>query len=111
MKKYFNLYITIACIVVVLGVGISGYKLGNLAKDDEKINNFYAQTTIVEEVHEANDLVTVRDFNGNLWQFKGIEDWEAGDICSIIFNSKGTENIEDDEIVSVRYSGWIDGWK
>jgi len=84
-------------------------------KDNDKmLNNLYPLATIVEEIHEANDLVTVRDFNGNLWQFyleESGEDWEIGDICSIIFDSKGTEDIKDDEIISVRYSGWMEGWK
>ena len=54
--------------------------------------------------------MTVEDFNGNLWQFDGAEDWVEGDICTLIMNSKGTEEIKDDTIISVHYSGYFEGW-
>lgn len=72
--------------------------------------NSYPITTVVYDVSEATDTVTVIDFNGNLWQFKRVEDWNVGDICSCLMNSKGTELIKDDEIVKTHYSGWFEGW-
>lgn len=65
----------------------------------------YPMTGIVRELDEADDAVVVEDINGNRWAFLGIEDWEIGDIASIIMNDVGTEIIYDDVIVSVRYSG------
>ncbi len=72
--------------------------------------NEYPLTTVVFEVSKETDIVTVVDFNGNLWQFKGTEDWEVGDICSCIMKSKGTSLIKDDEIKKTRYDGWVEGW-
>ena len=45
------------------------------------------------------------------WQFKGVEDWGIGDVCSCIMSDNGTELIDDDKIVKVKYDGWFSGWK
>lgn len=73
--------------------------------------NLYPLTTVVVAVSPANDTVTVKDFNGNLWQFKGTEDWEVDTIASCIMDSKGTPLIKDDEIIKVHYNGWFQGWE
>lgn len=67
---------------------------------------YYALTAKVVETDEENDIVTCEDFNGNLWQFYGVEDWEVGDCASLLMNSKGTEKIFDDEIMGARFSAW-----
>lgn len=72
--------------------------------------DMYAMTTKVVRVSRANDTVTVKDFNGNYWQFKGVEDWYVGDICSCIMDNNGTEEITDDEIISTHYDGWVERW-
>lgn len=72
-------------------------------------SNNYALTTVVTEINTETDEVTCVDFNGNDWIFKGVEDWTVGDYCSMVLNDKGTDVIYDDEIVSVSYSGWLDG--
>ena len=45
---------------------------------------------------------------GDIWRYIGIEDWEINDMCSIVFCDNGTEEIDDDEIVYMRYIGNID---
>lgn len=67
----------------------------------------YPTTTVVISVDRTTDTVTVEDFTGNLWEFEGCEDWQVNDICSMIMSDNATEDIRDDEIISVRYSGWI----
>ena len=69
----------------------------------------YAMTTVVVELDENNDEVICIDFNGNEWVFEGVEDWTIGDIASMVMNDCGTPIVYDDEIVSVKYGGWIDG--
>lgn len=78
-------------------------------KTAEPEHKLYPMTAMVFELDEENDLVIIEDFNGNLWDFEGIEEWMIGNICSVIMDDIGTETIFDDEIVSVRYDGWIDG--
>ena len=71
--------------------------------------NLYPQTFKVISVDYYENLVTVEDFNGNVWQFWGAEDWVENDICSAIMSDNGTDSIYDDSFVMVRYSGWIEG--
>lgn len=70
----------------------------------------YSMTTIVVGVSRPTDTVTVRDYNGNLWQFKGAEDWIVNDVCSCVMDNKSTEQVKDDEIISVHYDGYFAGW-
>lgn len=72
-------------------------------------DTLYPHTAVVSSIDCESDIVTVEDFNGNLWEFIGVEDWNCGDICSMIMDTKGTDDdITDDEIVSVKYSGYIE---
>lgn len=63
----------------------------------------YPKSGIVTEVNIPANTVTVTDANGNGWAFYGTEDYEVGDAVAMIMDSKGTETIYDDEIVTVRY--------
>ena len=99
MKKLETIFFT--CIITIVIFGIINLKF---------FEGFYGLTTIVFNVSYSTDIVTVEDFNGNLWQFDGAEDWTEGDICTLIMNSKGTAEIKDDTIISVHYSGYFEGW-
>lgn len=81
--------------------------VGTLSKPP---GNEYALTTQVVQVDYENDVVVCQDFNGDLWTFEGCEDWLYGDIASMVMNDKGTPIKYDDEIISVRYGGWFDGF-
>ena len=98
-KTIRNILLTALIAIIVLGI-IS-------LKHSE---NLYGLTTVVFDVSYATDTVTVEDFNGNLWQFDGVEDWVKGDICTLVMDSKGTAEIKDDTIISVHYSGYFEGW-
>ena len=65
----------------------------------------YPKTLVVTETDTARDVVVCEDYNGNVWEFEGVEDWETGDIVSAIMDSKGTEEVHDDEFVVCRYGG------
>ena len=67
----------------------------------------YPTCGIIVENDERTETVTVEDFNGNHWQFNGVEDWLVGDIVSMIMSDNGTpDTIYDDQIVMVKYSGY-----
>lgn len=74
------------------------------------VENLYPMTAVVTTVDYETDIVTMRDFNGNLWQFEGCEDWLENDVVACIMNNKGTPIIFDDEIVDLHYEGWLEGW-
>ena len=65
--------------------------------------NRYPETGVVVEI--CNDTVSVETSTGNLFEFYGSEDWFVGDCVSMIMDSCGTANIEDDVIITVKYSG------
>ena len=107
MDREGKAFVIVFSIVLTMGIiGIFIEKYQQLPHPQK-----YPMTTVVVHVSRATDTVTVQDFNGNLWQFKGVEDWDIGDICSCIMNDNGTELIDDDKIVKVKYDGWFSGWK
>ena len=64
----------------------------------------YPDTTIVRDVNQEADTVTIETGTGNLFCFEGCSDWEIGDGCSVIFWSNGTNRVEDDAILVTRYT-------
>lgn len=95
MKKFVTVFI--ASILVFLCVVST---VAALKRFDE-----YPQSMIVVQVDKATNTVTCKDANGNLWQFKGCEDWMVDDVAAMIMNNKGTAEISDDEIIAIRYCG------
>lgn len=85
-------------------LALCGINLGTIIGLTVKQNNYYPTDGIVTSV-EA-DTVVVQDFNGNKWEFIGADDWQVGDICAMIMDSKGTDKIFDDEIVKTKYAGF-----
>lgn len=74
-----------------------------------KINTYYPDCGVVTSVtlpkgnEQWNSEVTFETMNGNIFSFYGGEDLEPDDIIAVIFDDKGTPEVTDDEIVSVRY--------
>lgn len=82
--------------------------LAGSAKNPAQIN-IYAETFIVSET--IGNKVILTDFNGFQWAFYDTEgdDWRPGDIASCIMSDEGTPLIFDDQILSIKYSGYIEG--
>lgn len=68
----------------------------------------YPETGIVTNVDATTDIVEVSTLSGEVFAFYGVEDWETGDFCSMLMDSKGTEKIADDEIIRALYCGNIE---
>jgi len=73
-----------------------------------KQNRLYPHTALVIDINVELDRVTVTDNNGEEWAFNGVDDWETGDIVSMIMDNMGTTKIYDDEIIKVKYSGHLE---
>lgn len=100
-------YATILLVFIVAGIigTVELHAEPEYVKEYEE-ENLYATTGIVTTV--ATDFIVFTDFNGNEWEVNGdSEDWDCGDIISVIMDNNGTEIIYDDEVVSTKYSGWI----
>lgn len=91
--------ITAFALGIILGTIITDV----IYSESESKHHYYANTAVVTEIDYANNLVTVEDSTGNTWQFTETEDWEFSDTCSMLMDSKGTPNINDDEIIQVTY--------
>ena len=80
----------------------------------EAVNdNIYTKTAQVYDINEETNIITLEDFHGNLWQYRGIEGWEEiNALCVIIFDNNKTEEITDDIIIRVDPQGVTDpdGW-
>ena len=72
---------------------------------------YYPALAVVTETNTETDSVTIMTLpDGNLWEFYGAEDWSGGDLAVCIFSDKGTPDyLQDDEIITVHYSGYVDG--
>ena len=100
MKKL----IVIAIIAIVALTAIACGRVETVV--ETKTNTLYPKTGAVTSIWKDDDVVTVMDCNGYLWDFCGIEDWQVGDTCSMIMDSNGTADIYDDTIVMVQYSSF-----
>lgn len=69
----------------------------------------YPQTMEVVKVDAVDDAVYLMTSTGYIYAMSGTDDWEAGDLASLIMNSKGTPDITDDEIITARYTGFQRG--
>ena len=102
----------IMLIIVLLGIGLVSTMELHAEPDYIKANptyETYPATGIVTTVSESGQFIEFTDFNGNQWTLDGDpEDWACGDRIAVIMSDNGTpESIYDDEIMSVRYCGWV----
>ena len=93
----------IALLGAVSAVSLAGASYAG----EPALKNYYAMTAIVSDLDYAGDTVTVENATGFTWCFSGTEDWDIGDVASLVMDDNGTEIIMDDLVVSVRYSGYV----
>ena len=93
--------------VIALIAGFATFEVN--AHVNNTADRLYPLNTVVQEINEKTDTVTCADYNGNLWEFYGVEDWQEGDFATMIMDTCGTTNIFDDEIVKVEYNGNVEG--
>ncbi len=105
MKKI----LAVAILFVNLISFSNGCALAETSAAAPEIDGLYPRTARVIAFDYKNDLVVCVDWAELIWKFEGIEDWNLNDIASLIMYDNGTpESIYDDQIVSVRYGGWIE---
>ena len=104
---YQNSYTRIEVLFVVLMIVVVAFGLWFNFITPTFSEKVYPLMTAVVEVNRDSDIVTCVDFNGNFWEFSECDDWMVGDIANLLMNTKGTANIYDDEIISVKYDGYI----
>ena len=93
-------------LAVLLGIASAVSFAGASHAGESAPKNLYAMTAVVADLDYEKNTVTVENATGFTWCFSGTEDWELGDVAALVMDDNGTEIIFDDEIVSVRYSGY-----
>ena len=113
MKNFIITIVLLSAIFVVALTGcLASTNVLRLADSASTVQtSVYPLTTKVVMVDYPTDVVWCEDFNGNIWEFYGCEDWCVNDIASLLINDNGTENIYDDEIMSAKYNGTFEGWR
>lgn len=67
--------------------------------------SFYPMSGWVTEIDRGSDTVVFEETNGNIWEFRGAEDYEVGDLISCIMSDNGTSDVRDDVVLKVRFCG------
>lgn len=68
----------------------------------------YPQTFIVSAIDKNADIMYLETFSGMVYTWEGVEDWQVKDVAAAIMNDNGTEDITDDDIKQLEYTGWIE---
>ena len=69
--------------------------------------NIYPISGKVVTVDALEDTVTFQTESGMLYEFSGTEDWMIGDnVAAIMWDNDTQEDVTDDAIMTVRYTGY-----
>jgi len=58
------------------------------------------RTMKAEIIERHNSVIVLKDSNNNLWKYE-TDDYKVNDKVILTFNDKGTDFVEDDEIIKV----------
>ena len=98
MKKAIAIVIVIATIIVTIAIS-------NIYFTNKATENLYAKNSVCIKVDTETDEVFFETENGHIFSIFGCEDWCENDNCIIVFDSMGTLEVVDDEIVAITYNG------
>ena len=97
MKKIFSRFCYITVTILVLAFFfLSMLALANL----QKVAHVRTERLRIIEANENNYAAIGLD--GNIWEFSDRKDFFVGEVVTAKFDTKGTESLFDDEIISVK---------
>ena len=101
MKK--SIIIMIVTIMIMTAVyGIASEVAQNV--DPDLANHVYGKLAVIVDFDFNENLVFVSDWNGHIWSFYGIEDYQIGWYVDLVFHDNGTPlSIYDDIILRATY--------
>lgn len=69
--------------------------------------NVYPNTAIVTAIDYNTDFFEVATSTGIKYTLKGVEDWEVGDLASLLMYDIGSDgDITNDLVIELRYTGF-----
>lgn len=66
----------------------------------------YPTTCQITNLDRTTDIVTMTTATGYEYQFYGCDDYDNGDLVSVIMFNNHTDNITDDAVICVHYAGF-----
>ena len=105
-KEHLGKAAALVAAVVLFTVLFGGVLYGALAEEDV-VEGYYPLTAVVVDLDYNEDILVLEDGAELVWEFEGIEDFEIGDIVSLLMWDNNTpDSIYDDVILLVYYSGF-----
>ena len=112
MKKMIMNVITIACVIMLSWIALSFIDIvsdnSTMAPEHSNINAFSVLVKNEEEVKAtvikaSDEVITLEDVNDEMWiwELEKEEDFEVGQVVTIVFDDLGNDDIYDDEIIKV----------
>lgn len=69
--------------------------------------NVYPNTAIIKSVDYVTDNFIISTSTGIEYTLKGVEDWEVGDLASLLMYDIGSDgDITNDLVIELRYTGF-----
>lgn len=97
---------------LIMGAFLVGKSAGYSKAENDTKANLYPRTTVVTFVDTITDTVFCEDAVGELWEFYGCDDWNEGDICTLLMENTGkVDSIYDDTIIKTVYNGTADDYE
>lgn len=110
MKDAIGMIAALLCCAGI--IFLAGFSVGRMTAPQSQENTAettYSATMVVTDTDFFSDTVTLEDSTGNLWVFHGVEDWQVGDVASVLMGTNNTAEIRDDRILNVQHSTWTKG--
>lgn len=81
-------------------------EFNNYIKDNSIVstNNILMLQGTVIALNTLEDIVSVLDVDGHIYEFYGAENWLVNDNCTMLINNNGTVSRKDDVILDVLYN-------
>ena len=104
MKRVIALVFALLLLLLMSAMYSSVFGFIKDLKSNSILNHSYAKLGVITGFDYEKDLVLISDWNGKVWPFKGVEDWELHDYVDMVFYDNDTpDTIYDDVVISAVY--------
>jgi hypothetical protein len=100
-------YIKFGLAIIVMAI-VTIYIIDKNYKDKSRVlintQDIYIEKATVISLNTDEDIVSILDRTGHVFEFKGIGNWDVDDRCMVAFGNNGTTSKKDDIILDVLYT-------
>lgn len=98
--------IFILCLLISGILFFTGYKIWTRWQGSIQLSNtvkIYSAAGLISDIDEAENTITIEDFDGNLWSVYSDDKYNIGTLCALSLSDNATAEIEDDIVLEVKY--------